>query len=251
MPEIKSADPPYMQVARHISERIVRGELSPGDKIPSEREMREEWGISKATANKVLAQLKAEGFVYTRVGVGAVVTSPTGLQGAGPRSMWHRIRTSGRIRLDNERSERTTGQVSGGHVPEIIHAALGGTNESEYIFRRRVIYRDDQPYSVATSWFLPALLDQWPGVVDRLLADEPIPEGTPRFIADRLGRELDVCTDCVEALPADDPIAADLGVQPGSPILRVVSTMTADGWPIEVGDYFYPARTGLTYTYSV
>lgn len=251
MPEIRSVDPPYMQVVRHISEQIVKGELSPGDKIPSERELREEWGISKATANKVVAQLKAEGYVYARVGVGTVVASASGLRGAGPRSMWQRIRDSGRIRLDNERSERTTGRVFGAQVPETVRAALGGTNESEYVFRRRVIYRDDVPYSVATSWFLPALLDQWPGLVDRLLADEAIPQGTPRLIADRVGRDLDACTDCVEALPAEELAAGELRIPTGSPVLRVISTMSADGWPIEVGDYLYPARTSLTYTYSV
>lgn len=251
MPEIRSVDPPYMQVVRHLSEQIVKGELAPGDKIPSERELREEWGISKATANKVVAQLKAEGFVYARVGVGTVVATPSGMRGAGPRSMWQRIRNDGRIRLDNERSERTTGHASGLHVPEIIRASLGGTVESEFVYRRRVIYRDDVPYSIATSWFMPALLDQWPGLVDRLLADEPIPEGTPRFIAHRLERDLDSCTDCVEAVPADDSAARDLNVDAGTALLRVVSTLSAEGWPIEAGDYFYPARTAVTYTYSV
>jgi hypothetical protein len=33
----------------------------------------------------------------------------------------------GRIRLDNERSERTTGQAAGLHVPDTIRASLGGT----------------------------------------------------------------------------------------------------------------------------
>jgi GntR family transcriptional regulator len=240
-----------MQVVRHISEQIARGELVPGDKIPSEREMREQWGISKATANKVVAQLKAEGYVYARVGVGTVVASPSGLPGAGPRSMWQRIRDNGLIRLANERSERTTGAAFGADVPDIVKAALGGTAESDYVFRRRVIYRDELPYCVATSWFLPALLNQWPGVVDRLLADESIPEGTPRYIADRVARELDSCTDCVEAVSAEDPVAADLRVDPGSALLRVVSTITAEGWPVEVGDYFYPARTSLSYTYAV
>lgn len=251
MPKIRSVDPPYMQVVRHISEQIVKGELVPGDKIPSERELRDEWGISKATANKVLAQLKAEGFVFTRVGVGTVVASASGTRGAGPRSMWQRIRNDGQIYLANERSERTTGRAFGNDVPEIVKASLGGTVESDYVYRRRVIYRDDIPYSIATSWFLPALLNQWPGIMERLLGDERIPEGTPKFIADRLGRELDACTDYVEAVSASEDLAHDLRVDVGSPLLRVVSTLSAEGWAIEAGDYYYAARTGVTYLYSV
>lgn len=251
MPQIKSVEPPYMQVVRHISEQIVRGELSPGDNIPSERELREQWSISKATANKVVAQLKAEGFVYTRVGVGTVVSSSRGIQGAGPRSMWQRIRNEGRIRLPNETSERRTGTAFSVDVPDIVRAALGGTDESSYQYRHRVISREGKPVALATSWFLPALLNQWPGITDRLLADKPIPEGTPRFIADHLGRDLDSCTDYVEALGASSGVAADLGIADGEPVLRVVSTISAEGWAIEAGDYFYPAHTGVTYTYNV
>lgn len=251
MPQIKSVEPPYMQVVRHISEQIVRGELSPGDKIPSERELREEWSISKATANKVVAQLKSEGFVYARVGVGTVVSSSQGVRGAGPRSMWQRIRSDGKIYLPNEHSERRTGHAAGADVPEIVRAALGGTNESSYVFRHRVISRDGHPVSLATSWFLPALLNQFPGTVDRLIANESIPEGTPRFIADQLERDLDSCTDYVESLGASAEVAEDLGITEGEPVLRVVSTITAEGWAIEAGDYFYPAGTGVTYTYAV
>lgn len=252
MPEIKSVQPPYLQVAHHISEQIVRGDLKPGDKVPSERELREQWGISKATANKVLAQLKAEGFVYARVGVGAVVASATGTQGAGPRSMWQRVRDKGAIRLPNERSERETGWAMGVDVPDQVQAALGGTSDSDYAFRKRVIYRDDVPYATAVSWFLPALLNQWPGVVDRLVGDEPIREGTPRFIADQLGRDLDTCTDSVSAVPALDELASQLRVEPGAPLLRVVSTIAvSEGWVVEVGDYHYPALTSLAYTYVV
>jgi DNA-binding GntR family transcriptional regulator len=77
------------------------------------------------------------------------------------------------------------------------------------------------------------------------------PGGHSRFIADRLERDLDSSTDCVEAVPADEPIARDLRLNVGSAVLRVVSTMFAEGWPIEAGEYFYAARTPLTYTYSV
>lgn len=251
MPEIKSVEPPYMQVVRHISERIIRGELSPGDKIPSERELREEWSISKATANKVVAQLKSEGFVYARVGVGTVVSLSRGTQGAGPRSMWQRIRSEGKIYLPNEKSERRTGDAGGAAVPDIVRAALGGTDESEYVYRHRVISRDEKPVSLATSWFLPALLNQFSGIVERLMANESISEGTPRFIADKLGRDLDSCTDYVESLGASADVARDLGLTEGEPVLRVVSTISAEGWVIEVGDYVYPAHTGVTYTYTV
>ncbi len=68
-----------MQVAHHLRNRIARGDLRPGDRVPSEREIVEQWGVSRATATKVLATLKAEGLVESRPGSHTTVRSAAGL----------------------------------------------------------------------------------------------------------------------------------------------------------------------------
>lgn len=78
-PTLRREDPPYLQVARHLRERIQTGDLRPGDRVPSEREIVEEWGVSRATATKVLATLRADGLVESRPGSGTTVRSVHGL----------------------------------------------------------------------------------------------------------------------------------------------------------------------------
>jgi DNA-binding transcriptional MocR family regulator len=60
------------------------------DKVPSERDIVEHYGVSRATATKVLAILRADGLVESRPGSGTVVRSSAGfadfaLQRAGKR----------------------------------------------------------------------------------------------------------------------------------------------------------------------
>ncbi|MDQ1248111.1 MAG: hypothetical protein QG597_2483 [Actinomycetota bacterium] len=78
-PSVKREEPPYLQVARHLQDSIERGELRPGDRVPSEREIAQQWGVSRATATKVLGVLRAGGLVEARRGSGTVVRSSAGL----------------------------------------------------------------------------------------------------------------------------------------------------------------------------
>jgi DNA-binding transcriptional regulator YhcF (GntR family) len=66
---------PSERVAGEIRERIARGELGPGDRVPSARQITREWGVAIATATRVLALLRDEGLVRAVPGVGTVVAT--------------------------------------------------------------------------------------------------------------------------------------------------------------------------------
>lgn len=63
-------------IAGEIAARIRTGELGPGARAPSTREIMRRWGVAMATASKVLALLRDEGLVQTRRGAGSVVVGP-------------------------------------------------------------------------------------------------------------------------------------------------------------------------------
>ncbi|MGC9665533.1 TetR/AcrR family transcriptional regulator C-terminal domain-containing protein [Planosporangium sp. 12N6] len=67
---------PYLRIVAEIRDRIARGELRPGDRVPSTRRITREWGVAMATATKVIAVLRDEGLVVTRSGAGTVVARP-------------------------------------------------------------------------------------------------------------------------------------------------------------------------------
>ncbi|MEU6643723.1 TetR/AcrR family transcriptional regulator C-terminal domain-containing protein [Saccharomonospora sp. NPDC046836] len=65
--------PPYLRIVSAIRDRIADGELRPGDRVPSARQLVRDWGVAMATATKALATLRHEGLVEARTGVGTVV----------------------------------------------------------------------------------------------------------------------------------------------------------------------------------
>jgi DNA-binding transcriptional regulator YhcF (GntR family) len=71
---------PYLRIAAEIRDRITRGELRPGDRVPSTRQITRKWGVAMATATKVIAVLRDEGIVEARPGAGTVVKTAA----AGP-----------------------------------------------------------------------------------------------------------------------------------------------------------------------
>ncbi|HEY4023778.1 MAG TPA: TetR/AcrR family transcriptional regulator C-terminal domain-containing protein [Pseudonocardiaceae bacterium] len=75
---------PYLRIAAEIRDRITRGELRPGDRVPSTRQITHKWGVAMATATKVIAVLRDEGVVEARPGAGTLVRA-AGVAQPGPK----------------------------------------------------------------------------------------------------------------------------------------------------------------------
>ncbi|WP_123041418.1 GntR family transcriptional regulator [Cohnella candidum] len=65
--------PLYMQIQDHFKEQIVSGVLRTNDKIPSEKELMEQFGVSRITVANALVQLAKEGWIHRIPGRGSFV----------------------------------------------------------------------------------------------------------------------------------------------------------------------------------
>jgi DNA-binding FadR family transcriptional regulator len=67
-------------IAEQIRAAIVNGRLGAGDRLPAERELAEQFGVSRVTVRDALRGLEAKGLIDVRVGAhgGAFVTVPSG-----------------------------------------------------------------------------------------------------------------------------------------------------------------------------
>lgn len=65
--------PLYEQLRRQIIAGVARGELAPGDALPSVRTLAQDLGINLHTVNKAYAMLRDEGHVVMRRGSGAMI----------------------------------------------------------------------------------------------------------------------------------------------------------------------------------
>ena len=74
----------YRRIADELAARIKAGELRPGERLPSTRQIARDWQVAMATATKVLAALQQQGLAAARPGVGTVVAVADSRPGRRP-----------------------------------------------------------------------------------------------------------------------------------------------------------------------
>lgn len=65
--------PKYRQLLIILRSQILKGELAPGERIPSEEELINTYGLSRGTVRKAISQLEREKLIETEHGVGSFV----------------------------------------------------------------------------------------------------------------------------------------------------------------------------------
>jgi GntR family transcriptional regulator len=217
-----SPKPVWVQIEEHLTERIEAGRLSPGARIPPERELAEQLSVSRMTVRQALASLAARGLVERGVGRGTFV------------------RESGTVTHDLTRFTGFTGQVersglkAGSEViearecpaPETVADALGLEEGAPMLRIERVRSGGGRAMTLEDTW-LPA--DRFPGLLDRDLGGS---------IYRLMGEYYDLApvsaTERLEPVAARGHDAQYLGVAEGAPLMLVERTSyAADGTPVE------------------
>lgn len=65
--------PLYIKIAEGLVSQIESGELSPGDRLPPERDLSEELGVNRMTLRRALRVLESQGLVVRKHGVGTFI----------------------------------------------------------------------------------------------------------------------------------------------------------------------------------
>ena len=134
--------PIYRAVADALIERIDNGDLLPGSRCPSERQLASEYGISRMTARAAVNLLVHRGYVARKNGSGTFVASPkieldlSTVAGFSDRILRHGItpgarvieaRTVGADVLDA--SVATALEITGEELVHVLIRARTGNNE--------------------------------------------------------------------------------------------------------------------------
>ncbi len=244
-PHIDRPVPPYLQILRAIRAQIAEGALRPGEAVPSERKIVADWGVSRATATKVLAALRAEDLVESIQGVGTVVRE----QSTAGHSAFDRvvsIRRTGRIYPSNEHARIVVAELI--DAPEPVAAALGLEQGAQAIRRQRITFRDDTPVSASTSWFAGDLAQTSP----KLLLTERLTEGTPAYIEATTGRKFAAGRNQHSAKSATPEDAENLQVPVGAPVLAGRNWIyDVEGDVVEYGESITIEERWTSYDFSV
>ena len=64
------------RVVALLSREVVEGMLSPGSRLPTEQQLADKFGVSRNVIREAVAQLRADGIIEARQGVGAFILAP-------------------------------------------------------------------------------------------------------------------------------------------------------------------------------
>lgn len=159
------ADPPYRRIATEIRRRITTGQLRPGERVPSARQITHDWGVAIATATRVLSALRQDGLVRVVPGVGTVVDTYESPPTLFPRTPRRRVAREPDDELTPERIVRTAIDMADAEglaalSMRRIAAELGVATMSLY---RHVHSKDDLVLMMA----------------DAVLGEAPLPDSPP------------------------------------------------------------------------
>lgn len=70
---LNSEIPIYAQLRNQIVEALARGEVAPGEPLPTVRQLAEDLGINPMTVNKAYGELKHQGYLETNLKKGTLV----------------------------------------------------------------------------------------------------------------------------------------------------------------------------------
>ena len=70
-------EPLYLEIARTLEQRIESGELVPGDRLPTHRELARELGVAVATVSRAYGEAERRGSIESHVGRGTYVRDPS------------------------------------------------------------------------------------------------------------------------------------------------------------------------------
>lgn len=157
----KASDTPaFKQIAARLREAIAAGRVAPGEKVPSESQLREHFGVARMTVRQALAELRSEGLLVAEHGRGVFVRERPVVRRVASDRFARRHREAGQAAFIAEAQGLGAPSVDelevGSEVasPE-VREALSLPTRARVVARHRRYLMDGQPVELASS-YVPA-----------------------------------------------------------------------------------------------
>jgi GntR family transcriptional regulator len=214
--------PLYHQVKTAILREIEGGRWSPGDQLPTENELIEQFHVSKITVRQALADLAQMGYIRREQGRGTFVQRPPIEE--GPREL---TSFTGEMRGHGMSASSHVLQQDAIAAPFDVAECLQIPEGTPVLRLRRLRLADNEPMGLQTS-FIP--LHLVPGIEGATFENASLYE----ILATRYSLHAATARETHRAILVGREDAALLRVPSGSPALAAERlTRLSDGRPLE------------------
>ncbi|MFI7272643.1 GntR family transcriptional regulator [Streptomyces sp. NPDC049879] len=252
----------YEVIADDLRRKIEDGQWRPGDRLPSEEELRRTYDKGAPTIRQALAELQTEGLIDKRHGKGTFVRVPRRpVLRTNERHQWEKSRAheSEEVRAGTGVTEHDTGltvhdlvfsaryhESEAGEELAEQFAVPVGTIMVERVYRTRYAV-ESAPFNLTCSYLVRDMVAANPKLLDS--ANEPWPGGTHNQLH-TVGIELDqIIEEIIAARPPTHQEAQELGMSPGMAVIHLRKTcIDTTGRVVELSDIILPGdRTRLKF----
>jgi GntR family transcriptional regulator len=201
------------RVRHELADRIARGELAAGAQLPTERELGDQFGVSRVTVRRALASLTRDGLVYAIQGRGTFVASGRLAEPPNALLSFHELVANEHVTVAAQPLHVDTRPAT------LDEAETFGIAPGAALFELiRLRTLDELPVAIDSTTLPLAIDPELPGL-----------DWSDESLYARLARagHAPVSADyAVEARAADGRIARLLGTSTGSPVLVAESEVS-------------------------
>ena len=218
--------PRHAQIRETLRRRILDGTYAPHSLMPSESQMITAFGVSRITIRQALGDLQKEGLIFKVPGKGSYVAKPKAFQNLSKlQGFGEAMAPAGYETFSQVLSLR---QVT---ASEHVARRLGLPTASPVYEVQRLRYLNREPISVDVSYFPLA-------IGERLAQADLATRDVFVILENDLGHALTHADVQIEAISADESLAAHLRIDEGTPLLRIERLTHAGEQPIDF-EYLY------------
>jgi len=231
----KTSIPLYFRIESLVRNRILNGQLQPGDKLPTEEDLVKQFGVSQITVRNALSNLKRDGLIVRNRAKGTFVADnvPVKKKFVITNQVYNILEDAYRYELKN--GDLKTVKIAETRNTRMVREFFNLTNDDFIcLVRRTGLWRGIPIYYVEN------ILS--PSIAQHLTIKELGERHLLKILKDKIGLTIARGEMYIEAVPADPDVAEILKMQIFEPlILRQLCYWFPQGAPFAiVNSYLRP-----------
>ncbi|NIM94025.1 MAG: UTRA domain-containing protein [Anaerolineales bacterium] len=209
MVDKSSFEPLYAQIQKTLEARIRSGELTPGDQIPSEKDLAAKYDVSRMTARKAIERMVAKGLLFRQQGKGTFVAEEMVSYGFSTMLSFSRTLKSRGYSVKTKVLRRDVILC-----PLEVQERLNLNPGSEVVIIRRLRYVAGEPVAIHTSYLDHRFYAQ-------VLKADLSQVSLLKFIEEECGVNIVFSRDTIQAIEVSPEDSLLLECPEGCPILEL------------------------------